>query len=408
MSLTDAAIRRAKPTEKTQKLFDGFGLFLEVTPTGGRRWRQKYRFGGKEKLLAHGTYPTVSLAEARERRDEARKLLSRGLDPAEHRKAERAAGMERSGNTFEVIAREWLAKQTWVPHYRVKVEAWFQNDIWPWIGGLPIAEITAPQFLQCAQRMENRGAIESAHRMLQNCGQVMRYAIATGRADRNPVTDLRGALKSPPERHHAAITDPKEIGGLLRAIDAYTGSLPTKIALQLAPLVFVRPGELRQAEWSEIDLDAAEWNIPAGKMKMRQPHLVPLSSQAVELLRELEPLTASRSIYVFPGGRSAKQPMSNNAINAALRRMGFDRDTMTAHGFRAMARTVLDEVLGFRPDVIEHQLAHAVKDANGRAYNRTSFLPHRREMMQKWADYLDELKADTGGKVLAFRKAGGR
>lgn len=406
MSLTDAAIRRAKPTEKTQKLFDGFGLFLEVTPTGGRRWRQKYRFGGKEKLLAHGTYPTVSLAEARERRDEARKLLSRGLDPAEHRKAERAAGMERSGNTFEVIAREWLAKQTWVPHYRIKVEAWFQNDIWPWIGGLPIAEITAPQFLQCAQRMENRGAIESAHRMLQNCGQVMRYAIATGRADRNPVTDLRGALKSPPERHHAAITDPKEIGGLLRAIDAYTGSLPTKIALQLAPLVFVRPGELRQAEWSEIDLDAAEWNIPAGKMKMRLPHLVPLSSQAVELLRELEPLTASRSIYVFPGGRSAKQPMSNNAINAALRRMGFDRDTMTAHGFRAMARTVLDEVLGFRPDVIEHQLAHAVKDANGRAYNRTSFLPHRREMMQKWADYLDELKADTSGKVLAFRKAG--
>lgn len=406
MSLTDAAIRRAKPTDKTQKLFDGFGLFLEITPAGGRRWRQKYRFGGKEKLLAHGTYPTVTLAEARERRDEARKLLSRGLDPAEHRKAERAAGMERSGNTFEVIAREWLAKQTWVPHYRVKVEAWFKNDIWPWIGGLPIAEITAPQFLQCAQRMENRGAIESAHRMLQNCGQVMRYAIATGRADRNPVTDLRGALKSPPERHHAAITDPKEIGGLLRAIDAYTGSLPTKIALQLAPLVFVRPGELRQAEWSEIDLDAAEWNIPAGKMKMRLPHLVPLSSQAVELLRELEPLTASRSIYVFPGGRSARQPMSNNALTAALRRMGFDRDAMTAHGFRAMARTVLDEVLGFRPDVIEHQLAHAVKDANGRAYNRTSFLPHRREMMQAWADYLDALRADTGGKVLAFKRVG--
>ncbi len=234
----------------------------------------------------------------------------------------------------------------------------------------------------------------------------MRYAIATGRADRNPVTDLRGALSTPPERHHAAITDPTQIGGLLRAIDAYHGSLPTKIALQLAPLTFVRPGELRNAEWSEIDLEAAEWNIPAGKMKMRQPHLVPLSRQAVDLLTELQPLTGHRQ-YVFPGGRSPKQPMSNNALNAALRRMGFDKDTMTAHGFRAMARTVLDEELGFRPDYIEHQLAHAVRDPNGRAYNRTAHLAERRKMMQAWADYLDALKADTSGKVLAFRKRSG-
>ena len=407
MPLSDTAIRKVKATGKTQRLFDGFGLYLEVSPTGSKLWRQKYRFAGKEKRLALGIYPDVTLREARERCAEARKLLSAGLDPSDHRKAEKAAGADRAANSFEVIAREWLTKQAWVPHYRVKIEAWLANDVFPWIGGRPVAEVTAPEFLRCARRMESRGAVESAHRVLQNCGQVMRYAIATGRADRNPVTDLRGALASPPERHHAAVTDPKEIGGLLRAIDAYHGTLPTKIALQLAPMVFVRPGELRQAEWTEFDLDAAEWNIPAAKMKMRQPHLVPLSRQAVDLLRELEPLTR-RSKYVFPGGRSAKQPLSNNALNAALRRMGFDKDTMTAHGFRATARTILDEVLGFRPDYIEHQLAHAVKDPNGRAYNRTKHLPERRKMMQAWADYLDALKADTGGnKVLAFRKKSG-
>ena len=406
MPLSDVAIRKAKATDKAQRLFDGFGLYLEVTPAGSKLWRQKYRFAGKEKRLAHGSYPTVTLAEARERREEARKLLSKGLDPAEHRRASRAAAEDRAGNSFEVIAREWLGRQAWVPHYRVKVEAWFTNDIFPWIGGRPVAEITAPEFLRCARRMESRGAIESAHRMLQNCGQVMRYAVATGRADRNPIPDLRGALATPPERHYAAITDPKQIGGLLRAIDAYHGSLPTKIALQLAPLTFVRPGELRNAEWSEIDLEAAEWSIPAGKMKMRQPHLVPLSRQAVELLTELQPLTGRRQ-YVFPGGRSPKVPMSNNALNAALRRMGYDKDTMTAHGFRAMARTVLDEELGFRPDYIEHQLAHAVRDPNGRAYNRTAHLAERRKMMQAWADYLDALKADTSDKVLAFRKRSG-
>lgn len=406
MPLSDVAIRKAKATDKAQRLFDGFGLYLEVTPAGSKLWRQKYRFAGKEKRLAHGSYPTVTLAEARERREEARKLLSKGLDPAEHRRASRAAAEDRAGNSFEVIAREWLGRQAWVPHYRVKVEAWFTNDIFPWIGGRPVAEITAPEFLRCARRMESRGAIESAHRMLQNCGQVMRYAVATGRADRNPIPDLRGALATPPERHYAAITDPKQIGGLLRAIDAYHGSLPTKIALQLAPLTFVRPGELRNAEWSEIDLEAAEWSIPAGKMKMRQPHLVPLSRQAVELLTELQPLTGRRQ-YVFPGGRSPKVPMSNNALNAALRRMGYDKDTMTAHGFRAMARTVLDEELGFRPDYIEHQLAHAVRDPNGRAYNRTAHLAERRKMMQAWADYLDALKADTCDKVLAFRKRSG-
>ena len=406
MPLSDVAIRKAKATDKVQRLFDGFGLYLEVTPAGSKLWRQKYRFGGKEKRLAHGSYPTVTLAEARERRDEARKLLSKGLDPADHRRAARAAAEDRAGNSFEVIAREWLGKQTWVPHYRTKVEAWFQNDIFPWIGGRPVAEVTAPEFLRCARRMESRGAIESAHRMLQNCGQVMRYAIATGRADRNPVADLKGALAPTPEKHHAAIVDPEGIGALLRAIDGYKGSHVTRCALQLAPLLFVRPGELRQAEWAEIDLEAAEWNIPASKMKMRQPHLVPLSRQAIAILEELQPLT-SRSQYVFPGGRSSKRPMSENALTAALRRMGYEQGTMTVHGFRAMARTILDEVLHYRPDYIEHQLAHAVKDPNGRAYNRTSHLPERRKMMQAWADYLDRRRADTG-KVLEFKKSGSR
>ncbi|TAN01982.1 MAG: integrase, partial [Rhodanobacteraceae bacterium] len=253
-------------------------------------------------------------------------------------------------------------------------------------------------------RIEERGAIESAHRVLQTCGQVMRYAIATGRAERNPVADLKGAIAAPAERHHAAITDPVAFGGLLRAIDGYTGDVVTRAALKLSALLFTRPGELRHAEWAEIDLGAREWNIPAGKMKMRQPHLVPLSEQAVAILRELQPLTG-RGQYVFPGGRSPRRPMSNNAITAALRRMGFGPDTMTAHGFRASARTMLDEVLGYRVDYIEHQLAHAVKDPNGRAYNRTAFLPERHKMMQGWADYLDALRA--GGDVLPFKRKAG-
>ncbi|TWI12719.1 tyrosine-type recombinase/integrase [Aerolutibacter ruishenii] len=405
MPLSDVAVRKAKPTGKVQRLFDGFGLYLEISPTGAKLWRQKYRFGGKEKRLAHGTYPEVTLAQARERLAAARKLLAAGVDPADHKRAEKAAGDDRAANSFEVIAREWLSKRDWVPAYTSKVTAWLENDVFPWIGKRPVTDLAAPEFLSVARRIESRGAIESAHRVMQNCGQVMRYAIATGRARYNPVVDLKGALAPAPEKHHAAITDATDIGPLLRAIDAYKGNLVTRIALQLAPLVFVRPGELRNAEWAEIDLEAAEWNIPAAKMKMRQPHLVPLSRQAVALLEELQPLT-SRSQYVFPGGRSIKRPMSDNALNAALRRMGFDKDTMTAHGFRAMARTVLDEVLHFRPDYIEHQLAHAVRDPNGRAYNRTAHLPERRKMMQAWADYLDLQKADTG-TVLPFRKKSG-
>ncbi|MEW9570548.1 tyrosine-type recombinase/integrase [Rhodanobacter sp. Si-c] len=404
--LTPSTVTNAKPQAKPYKMPDGRGMFLLVNPDGSKLWRWRYRrpITGTENMLALGAYPETSLRLAREKREEARALLAAGIDPGEHRKAEKAAGEERAANSFEVVAREWLGKQTWVEHYRVKVEAWMANDVYPYIGGRPVAELSAPEFLRVGRRMEERGAIESAHRVLQTCGQVMRYAIATGRADRNPVADLKGAIASPAERHHAAITDPAVLGGLLRAIEGYTGDITTRAALQLSALLFVRPGELRHAEWAEIDLDAAEWNIPAGKMKMRQPHLVPLCEQAVAILHELRPLTG-RGQYVFPGGRSPRRPMSNNAINAALRRMGYGTDTMTAHGFRATARTILDEVLGYRPDFIEHQLAHAVKDPNGRAYNRTAHLPERRKMMQGWADYLDALRA--GGDVVPFKRKAG-
>jgi len=402
--LTDTAIRKAKPGPKPTKLRDGGGLYVQLNPDGSRWWRWDYRrpVTGKRNTLSLGTYPEVSLADARGRQAEARRLLASGIDPGEHRKAAKVAGVEKAANSFEVVTREWLGKQKWVESYRCKVAAWMDNDVFPWIGGRPVAELTAPDFLRVARRIEERGAIESAHRIMQNCGQVMRYAVATGRADRNPVADLRGALAPPAERHHAAITDPRELGGLLRAIDAYSGDATTRAALRLAPLVFVRPGELRHAEWSEIDLDVGEWNIPAHKMKMREPHLVPLSSQAVAILRDLQPLTGHRQ-YVFPGGRSPKRPLSDNALTAALRRMGFDKETMTAHGFRATARTLLDEVLGWRPDLIEHQLAHAVRDPNGRAYNRTSHSAERRKMMQAWADYLDALEADTGSAVVQFK-----
>jgi integrase len=307
-----------------------------------------------------------------------------------------------------VIAREWFAKQspTWVASHADKIIRRLERDVFPWLGKRPIADITAKELLATVNRIADRGAAETAHRALQNCGQVFRYAIVTGRAERNPATDLRGALPSAKEGHHAAILEPAAIGALLRAIEGYEGGFVTRCALRLAPLVFVRPGELRNAEWAEIDLDAAEWNIPGAKMKTGEPHLVPLAPQAVAILRELYALTG-RGRYVFPSPRSGSRPMSNNAVLSALRRMGFDKDTMTGHGFRAMARTVLDEVLHFRPDYIEHQLAHAVRDPNGRAYNRTSHLPERRKMMAAWAEYLDQLR-DTTGKVLPMtRKASG-
>jgi integrase len=406
MPLTDTAIRTAKPTAKPQRLFDGGGLYLEVSPAGGKLWRLKYRHGGKEKRLALGAYPDTGLRDARDKRDAARKLLAAGVDPGEQRKAAKAAGEERAANSFEVVAREWHAKQsaTWVELHASRIMLRLENDVFPWLGKRPIADVTAKELLTMVNRIVDRGAVESAHRVLQNCGQVLRYAIATGRAERNPAADLRGALPPVKQTHLAAIIEPNAIGGLLRAMDAYNGSLVTKCALRLAPLVFVRPGELRQAEWAEFDLDGAQWNIPAEKMKMREPHLVPLTPQAVAILRELYPLTG-RGRYVFPSARSPQRPMSNNAVLSALRRMGYGIGEMSGHGFRAMARTVLDEVLHFRPDYIEHQLAHAVKDPNGRAYNRTAHLAERRKMMAAWSDYLDTLK--VGGNVVPMtRKAG--
>ena len=409
MPLTDTAIRKAKPTDKVQRLFDAGGLCLEIAKTGGKWWRLKYRFDGKEKRLSLGTYPDTSLASARDKRDAARRLLAAGVDPGEHRKAEKLAGEEQAANSFEVIAREWLAKYspTWAASTGDKIASRFKRDLFPWLGRRPIATITPKELLAVVHRIADRGATETAHRALRSCGQVFRYAIATGRAERNPASDLRGAL--PPIReqaHRAAIVDPAAIGGLLRAIDGYQGAFATRCALRLAPLLFVRPGELRQAEWAEIDLDAAEWNIPAGKMKTREPHLVPLAPQAVAILRDLYALTG-RGRYVFPNPRTGSRPMSNNGVLSALRRMGYGKDEMTGHGFRAMARIVLDEVLNFRPDYIEHQLAHAVRDPNGRAYNRTAHLAERRKMMAAWADYLDQLR-DSGSNVVPMtRKASG-
>jgi integrase len=400
--MTDTKARNAKPKNKQYKLFDSDGLFLLISPAGGKWWRFKYRFRGKEKLISLGTYPEVSLSQARGRRDAARKQVADGIDPSQARKALKAA-MVQDENTFEVVAREWHTKftPTWTPGHAAMILRRLELNVFPWIGTNPIIDIKAPDLLMVLRRIESRGALETAHRVKIICGQVFRYGVATGRAERDPAADLRGALPPTQPKHLSAITDPKKVAGLLRAIDGYEGSFVTKCALKLAPLLFVRPGELRKAEWTEIDFDAAEWNIPAEKMKNRQPHLVPLACQAVEILREIQPLTGAGR-YVFPSARTHHRPMSNNAVLAALRRMGFEKHEMSGHGFRAMARTILDEVLQVRPDFIEHQLAHAVRDPNGRAYNRTAHLPERRKMMQTWADYLDGLKA--GAKVIPLKQ----
>lgn len=391
--LTDLQIKKAKPREKQYKIYDGGGLFLIITPTGGKWWRFKYRYNDKEKTLSLGTYPEISLSDARKLREEARTHVAKGIDPSELRKATKAAQVESSANSFEIVAREWIGKQkpNWSPANTEIVTRLLAVNVFPWVGKKPITEVKAPELLNVLRKMEDRGILDSAHRTRAICGQVFRYAIATGRAERDVTADLRGAITSPKKKHLASITEPKEVAALLRAIDSLTGTFIVKCAMRLAPLVFVRPGELRQAEWSEINLDKAEWNIPANKMKTKQPHLVPLSTQAVTILKEIQPLTGSTQ-YVFHSTRSTIKPMSDMALSAALRRMGYAQGEMTPHGFRAMARTILDEVLQVRPDFIEHQLAHAVRDPNGRAYNRTAHIEERRKMMQIWADYLDGLK----------------
>jgi len=391
MPLSDTTIRNAKPTAKPRKLADGGGLYIEVAPSGGKWWRFKYRFEGKEKRISLGVYPDVGLKEAREKHAEARKLLAAGVDPSANKKAVKAAQSERAANSFETVAREWFDKHApnWKENHSSKIIRRLEVDIFPWLGARPIGEVTAPELLAAIRRIESRGALETAHRALANCGQVFRYAVATGRAQRDPAADLRGSLPPSKETHHASITDPKAIGELLRDIEGYQGAFVTRCALRLAPLVFLRPGELRKAEWAEFNLDKAEWRLPPERMKMNAVHIVPLASQAVVILREIQPLTGAGR-YVFTGARTTTRPMSENAVLAALRRMGYTTDEMTGHGFRSMASTLLNEQ-GFNRDAIERQLAHAERDGVRAAYNYAEYLPERKRMMQSWADYLDGL-----------------
>ncbi len=401
--LTDMKVQKAKPQDKPISLFDGGGLYLLITPSGGKLWRFKYRFNNKEKKLAFGSYPEISLQDARQKREEMRRQLTQGIDPGAVKKAQKQA-VAAEKETFEAVAREWHTAFTpsWAPRHAATILSRLNHDLIPWLGSRPINEIKAPELLSVVRRAESRGALELAHRLRAIAGQVFRYAVATGKAERDPSGDLRGALPPPKVKHHAALTDPKEVAPLLRALDGYQGGFVVKCALRLAPLLFVRPGELRHAEWAEINLDEAVWNIPAHKMKMKQAHIVPLCNQAIGILKELHEYTGAGR-YVFPSVRTHARPMSENTVNASLRHAGYDKDTMTGHGFRAMARTILDEVLQVRPDFIEHQLAHAVRDPNGRAYNRTAHLVERRKMMQQWADYLDGLKAGT--VVIPFKVA---
>jgi integrase len=399
MPLTDSAIRNAKPKEKNYKLADGGGLYLLVTTKGGKWWRLDYRFQGKRKTLSMGVYPDVSLKSARDRRAEAKTQLADGIDPGEIRKATKASQSDADG--FEAVAREWWGQRepTWSKTHSSRIILRLEKDVFPWIGNRPIGEISAPELLTVLRRIESRGALETAHRIHQSCGQIFRYAVATGRAQRDPSADLKGALPPTRQKHHASITEPKKIGELLRVIDGYEGSLVTRCALQLASLTFVRPGELRHAEWSEIDLEKAEWRIPPEKMKMRTLHIVPLSTQALAVLNEIRPLT-SRGKYVFPGVRTNRRPMSENTVNAALRRLGYTKEEMTGHGFRSMASTILNEQ-GWHRDAIERQLAHAERNSVRAAYNYAEHMPERIKMMQWWADYLDKLKA--GAEIVPIR-----
>ncbi len=397
MTLNDLQVRKLKPKDTSFKKSVGKGLAIQVQPNGAKYWRFSYRFAKKQKTLALGVYPEISLKEAKEKTDEARKMIRDGIDPSVKRKIDKLTATLNNENSFEAIAREWHQKysSTWSPNHCKKLLARLENDVFPWLGSRPIAEIEAPELLATLRRIENRGALDSAHRTLQTCGQIFRYGVSIATNTRDISSDLKGAMPPARKQHYQAIIDPEELAPLLRDMRNYNGSLITQIALKILPYVFVRSGDLRNAEWSEIDFEKEVWLIPAHKMKMKIDHIVPLSKQVVALLKELEPLTSNRSNYIFHGGRSVKKPMSENAVLAAIRNLGYTKEQVTPHGFRATARTLLDELLEFPPHLIEHQLAHAVKDANGRAYNRTKHLPQRADMMQKWADYLDELADDN-------------
>lgn len=390
--LSATEVEKTKPTVKPKFLFDGGGLYLEVTTKGRKLWRFKYRISGKAKLISFGSYPDISLLEARSMRQEARNRVANGIDPSDLRKASKKE-QEAVETTFEIVAKEWFSKNEpiWSISHKRTVKSRLERDVYPIIGNRPIAVITRGEVIALLRKVEARGVIETADRIKMYCGQVFRYALNLEIIKFNPVSDMRDVISKREQGHHAAITDPKRVGELLRSIDEYSGSYVVKCALQIAPMVFLRPGELRKAEWADFDLEIGDWNIPASRMKMKQPHLVPLSKQVILILQGLQNLTGDGK-YVFPCMRSKQRPMSDVAMLAALRRMGYSKEEMTTHGFRAMARTILDEVLAVRPDFIEHQLAHAVKDPNGRAYNRTAHLKERRDMMEMWSNYLEKIK----------------
>lgn len=401
--LTDTVIKAAKPKleGKSTKYTDGGGLYLLAMPSG-KYWRYDYTHAGKRRTLALGVYPDINLKTAREKHQEARELLARGVDPSEYKQQAKSAQIALTENSFEAIAREWYVKnqQKWKSTHADKILSRLEQDAFPWLGSRPIAVIEPPEILKCLRRVEERGAIETAHRIKQSIGQVFRYAVATGRAQRDQTADLKGALSVVKSKHFAALTNPQQVGQLLRDIQTYEGHIETRIALRVSAYLFQRPNEIRRMEWLELDFEKRVWSLPAEKMKMGEAHLVPLPEQVVQLLQEIKPFTGHR-LYVFPALTDRKKPMSDNTIRLALRRMGYDNDTMTPHGFRAMARTLLDEELEVNPIYIEQQLAHAVKDANGTAYNRTKHLKQRVEMMQQWADYLDRLR--EGAQVIPIR-----
>ena len=398
MKLTDTAVRNAKPCDsKNRKLNDGRGLYLEMTPKGGKRWRFRYQFAGKEKCISMGVYPDVSLKYAREQRETARELLAKGIDPSEQRRVDKIQKTESNGDTFQAIAEAWFEfesrKMEWVKGHQVRVRRMMEKYLYPWVGQIPIAEITTPQLRAALHKIEEQGKYDTAKRARQVAGAICSYATVTGKVEHDIGPNVKQVVLKPPKpKHRAAIIEPLDVGKLMLSIDAYKGSPEVSHALRLAPLTFVRPGELRHAEWSEIDLDGATWTIKGEKMKMREDHIIPLSRQSLEILRNIKRFTGSYD-YVFPSGRTPTRPISDNAILVALRTMGYAKDQMTGHGFRAMARTLLDEELNFEVRWIELQLAHTVPDAHGRAYNRALYLKERRVMMQKWADYLDDLRA---------------
>lgn len=400
LPLTDLKVQKAKAKDKEYKLSDGGGLYLLVTPTGGKLWRLDYRFNDKRKTISFKTYPEISLSQARHSREEARQLIANGVDPSEFKKEQAHKRELEAQNTFELVTRQWFEahKGKWTEGHSKHILSRFENDIFPVVGNKPLVEVRRRDLTAILEAVSRR-ALETAHRMKIAINQMLNYAVDHEYITQNPLGDTRGLLPKIVHKHMAAPTAPKDLAPLLRAIEGFTGSIVVKCAMQLSPMLFCRPGELRHAEWSEIDFETAEWNIPAEKMKMRHAHLVPLSKQASSILKELQQLTG-HSKYVFPCHRTPQRCLSDNAVNAGLRRLGFEKSEITAHGFRATARTILDEVLGFRPDIIEHQLAHAVRDPLGRAYNRTSHLAERKKMMQVWADYLDKLKQETCLKQL--------